>query len=344
MPLLDYDEIHPDVKKNLLIGNGFSIGVSQNFSYNSLREFCQQNNYFVGVVNELFNEFNTNDFEFILNRLDIGLLVNRILRIDDGGLLLTRYKDIRETLIKAVRAIHPNYEDINYGWRDYVYNEFTKFEKIFTTNYDLLIYWVTSTHDYWKFRDYFWNSGCIFNLANTIVWPGNKPVLYLHGNLFIYKELESNLDLDSEEYRGIIKKVTAAEDRLLTSIVNKWTAGAIPIFVSEGNANAKLRSIESDPYLSFAYSELSKIQKGITIFGHSLSPTDSHIVSAINKNKDLKYIAISIYRRNKDDVEINGEIANQTEKFRDFVNRGGNLQFFNSSTCPLGFPLSHFQF
>jgi hypothetical protein len=159
-------------------------------------------------------------------------------------------------------------------------------------------------------------------------------------NCYIYKKLESNLA--NEENQRIIKKVSAEKDiPLLESIVKQWKDGAIPIFISEGTSDAKLRSIKSDPYLTFVYSELLEIREGITIFGHSLSDTDKHIVSAINKNDNLKHIAISIYRGSKTEDEIEHEIYCQKLKFPKFVNDPErNLQFFDSSTCPLTCPLS----
>lgn len=58
--------------------------------------------------------------------------------------------------------------------------------------------------------------------------------------------------------------------------------GATPLFISEGNSEEKLSSINRSDYLSFAYNKFSNHQGGLVVFGHLLSENDQHIVDVIN--------------------------------------------------------------
>ena len=102
MTLKDYKEIETWAK-NVVLGNGFSIGVSRHFSYPSLRDVCITNRYIPDFNNKLFDEFDSNDFEFLLDRLSIASSVNRVLGIYSTP--ACRYNAIRDALINAVRYI-----------------------------------------------------------------------------------------------------------------------------------------------------------------------------------------------------------------------------------------------
>ncbi|AUB37459.1 Protein of unknown function DUF4917 [Nostoc flagelliforme CCNUN1] len=324
MTLKSYEEIETNAKRKLLLGNGFSIGVSSKFSYSSLLQICLQENYLSDKDNRLFTGFDSKDFELILNRLSIAASANKILEIDFTT-PWERYNTIRDALINAVKFVHPAFDAIDSQWIERVFSEFKQFETIFTTNYDLLIYWITGYFGFKGFTDYFWSDGLTFNQFDTEVRFNKIPVLYLHGALFIYKNIDR------------LKKIKANENRnLLDSIEEIWRQNYVPVFVSEGLPSAKMGAIYSDPYLTFAFSKFLEISGGITIFGHSLSvAADEHIVSAINKNKNLTNIAVSIYRGSKTNHEIQDEIDRIKSQLNLFTRNNGTLEFFDSATCPL---------
>lgn len=323
MTLINYSAVNSNAKRKLLLGNGFSIGVSSHFSYSSLREICQKSGDISDADQRLFNEFDTNDFELILERLNVAHLVNKALGLDENT-PLERYDAIRDALIKAVKYIHPDFDCISKAWIKNVLKEFSEFEAIFTTNYDLLIYWIIANSQFKGFTDYFWSSDLTFDQFNTEIYRNNIPILYLHGALFLYTKLDR------------IRKIRANRSSLIDSVDAIWKEGYIPVFVSEGDSSAKKRSIYANPYLSFAFSQLLEARGGITIFGHSLR-ADQHIIDALNKNNRLNYIAVSIHKGTKTDERIGDEIEEIKLKFRPFTNRGGILEFFDSSTSPLAY-------
>ena len=58
-------------------------------------------------------------------------------------------------------------------------------------------------------------------------------------------------------------------------------AGAVPLFVSEGDAESKKNSISRSSYLSFAFSQFQQESQALVIFGNSLGDSDKHFVDAI---------------------------------------------------------------
>jgi len=323
MKLLNYSEIDNGAKNNLLLGNGFSIGVSRSFSYRSLLSVGKDNGYLHHKVSQLFDELNTSDFEFILDQLMITANINRVIGLD-FDMPTTYYSSVRDALIHCIRKIHPDFYSVESKWIKKVAAELSEFKRVFTTNYDLLLYWIVADGGFSKFTDFFWSSGLTFDEFNTDIWGNKTAILYLHGALFLY--------LDS----FYIKKIKRTQD-LLSSIEASLRGGNLPVFVSEGTSNEKLRSIARNSYLSFAFRQLKEVKTGITIFGHSLSPVDNHIVDAIIKNGSFQHIAYSIYVGDKSSDQIQNEVDNITHKLRTFTRGGGNLQFFDSSTSILSY-------
>jgi hypothetical protein len=116
----------------------------------------------------------------------------------------------------------------------------------------------------------------------------------------------------------------------------------IPIFISEGNSKeskvyerSKIGEINSNEYLKFVFSKFLQIKEGITIFGHSLSKYDQHIIDAINNNENLEYVAISIYRGDKEEDKLKEEVEEIEKKLN---KKKSNLEFFDSVTSPLASP------
>ena len=189
---------------------------------------------------------------------------------------------------------------------------------IFTTNYDLLVYW-SILQDESCFCDYFWQQDHSFDLGD--IRPYNNKagkILYLHGAL----HLESLLD-------GTVRKRVNDGRDLLEQFGNPNNSNAVPLVVTEGNSHQKLQSILKSAYLSFAFSNFSSSTTPLVIFGHSLSPEDSHIVDALNQNP--RTVAISILP--------GGNTRNQKRNYRSKLcelEKTRRILFFDSKTHPLG--------
>lgn len=177
-----YSEVHSATKTNLLLGNGFSVGVNSEFTYKSLIEVAISNDFLNETDRQLFDKFETFNFETILQNLMITQKVNEILSVS-SDVPAEKYEYVKEALIKSVNKVHPKFEEINTTWLKKIITEFQKYKVLFTTNYDLLLYWIMSKNDFKSFSDYFWSSGLCFDQFNTELWNHTIPVHYLHGGI-----------------------------------------------------------------------------------------------------------------------------------------------------------------
>jgi len=175
------------VDSNLLLGNGFSRNISERFGYASLfdKAFdvdCLQNER----IKSLSRSFdNTHQFEELLETLHVAGLVNTALN-SGTPLYDSDYDFIRTSLANAVRAVHPTYDSVQRILLA-IGQELKKYSNVYTTNYDLLIYWaITSVANYQNyFCDYFWSDGVSFDPFNTDVWGRKTKLIYLHGALHL---------------------------------------------------------------------------------------------------------------------------------------------------------------
>ena len=146
-----YDDIIKHLKgrkKHLLLGNGFSMSYNKDiFSYNALSKFIN------GIKNkelqQLFEIVNTNNFELLTQQLDNAARIAKIFGADKK--IVQKIKGASETLktslIEAIKELHPEHV---FTIHDSKIKSCSKFlstflnndGQIFTTNYDLLLYWV----------------------------------------------------------------------------------------------------------------------------------------------------------------------------------------------------------
>ena len=97
--------------RKLLLGNGASIAVCDNFAYGSLYEEADKAGKIGESLKRIFDDFETTDFEYILRLLWVTKKINKLLGVenDDTSRL---YIELQRTLIKTITNIHPNHEDI----------------------------------------------------------------------------------------------------------------------------------------------------------------------------------------------------------------------------------------
>ena len=154
-----------------------------------------------------------------------------------------------------------------------------KFSNIFTTNYDLSLYYLTIESK--NFIDKF---GYVHYPKNTILTfhPENHlhelkiPLLYLHGNLMFFKD-----DVD-QIYTSKLKSKPGSP--ILEQISNNINSEKFPIIITEGDSKIKLRKILSNDYLNHCWNLFGKTQsKELVVYGHSLSDSDEHIIKLIDK-------------------------------------------------------------
>lgn len=304
----------------LLLGNGASRSVSEKFHYSSLYQKACELDETIRLSEEdksLFNHFGTHNFEAILSALAISRSVNSALGLDTEA-IADRYKSIRNSLISAVHSNHEGWENIEAETFLSIKAELRKYQSVYSTNYDLLVYWSIMHEGSEGFLDYFWSS--TFDISDVQIWNTGTTVLYLHGGLHLSRTLEG----------GTIKNRADESSNLLDKFGHGDGANTTPLLIAEGNPEEKKQSIYKSDYLSFAISKLSQHRGPLCIFGHSLEPEDAHVIEAIN-NSEVAIIALSVY------VEEETEIVKQKARMHECF-PAKTLRFFRAQSHPMGSP------
>lgn len=317
--LEDWSALRAEIPcSGLLIGNGASRAMWQAFAYDSLFELAQTTRNRPLGLSELavFKALETSNFEQALSALKSTIRVNAALTISSSS-PRNRYFAIKEALIHAIRSVHIPWKLVQPESLARINAELSRYRTLYSSNYDLLAYWAIMQAPE-AFDDLFRTDDLTFELGDTDA--RSTRILYLHGGLHLVKHLD-----------GSTRKLTSSESTLLGSFAIN-TLGDVPLFVSEGNAQDKLKAIRHSDYLSYCYGQLAGHQGALCIFGHNLGEQDRHIVQALLDAR-IKTLAISIYPRSQ------AFIQHQKRHFSQlFEGREVTLRFFDAKSHPLGNP------
>ncbi|MGZ4307903.1 MAG: DUF4917 family protein [Gaiellaceae bacterium] len=328
--LHDWDAIRAtDVQwRGLLLGNGASIAVAESFAYSSLYEVSQDPGLahpLPGPSLELFEQLGTKNFEFVLGSLRLAARVCEATGVE-ASLFPNLYEEIQLALFEAVGHVHVPWEDVVGRTLPRIRAELLHYRRVFSTNYDLLVYWaIMCEADPNDFRDFFWDPTLVFDSADVEVWGRPSVVHFLHGGVHLRRHEQ-----------GRTSKRRAVDGNLLTQFATDWASDQIPLLVSEGTSDDKLRSITGSDYLTFCYSNFARHKGNLVVFGHGLGQEDAHITHAINQWDsppwDPRQIAISI-RPQLGEEEIRREKARLVQRLP-----RADLWFFDADSHPLGAP------
>jgi hypothetical protein len=187
-PLPLWEEIAAFEKwQALLLGNGLSINVWPNFGYGSLFDHAQDGNL-TDEDRALF-EYTTN-FERVLADLNIAIRTCELVGLDTVP-LYARYRSIQLALGHAIREVHLQRSQVPDTTLGAIRDVLTRFEWIFTTSYDLLVYWAMGysarghASSFIPFVDCFWGKHCEFDPDKTDILSGKIPIYFLHGALHL---------------------------------------------------------------------------------------------------------------------------------------------------------------
>lgn len=275
-------------KINLLMGNGFSMAYDPNiFSYNALQTFIADLSD--PVVNHLFQVVKSKNLEVIMQQLhvlsdlldvfgDYGDLKEKVAAADTG---------LRRGLIDAVQELHPEHvftvpkEKVATCYK-FLEPYLTNGGNIFTTNYDILLYWVLMRSGCRMHND-----GFGYELENpeeenpeeqvfssVLSWgpnSGGQNLHYVHGALHLF---DNGIDIEKEMYDSA--------GYLLHNIEERMAREEYPIFVTAGDGNDKLAQIMHNRYLEHCYRRLCSVQGSLVAFGFNFGDYDEHIIEAIN--------------------------------------------------------------
>lgn len=309
--------------KSILIGNGASLNVWGNFAYGSIYDHAVSATSASPLTNSdinLFNSLGTRNFEQVLSSLNTAKIINQALGLNYAR-ITQRYDSIKQSLASAISEVHIPWRITPNKVLETIRAELLNYKFIYTTNYDLLIYWsIMHQNNPGPFVDYFFTGE--FDTSDTDIFSNYKRrIHYLHGALHLYRDSS-----------GTTLKRSAGLSNILNLFGRPYPGhpDAVPLIVSEGTFEDKLSSINQSDYLTFVFNKFAEDQDDIVVFGHSLSNSDLHIVDAMKKRKKRK-LAISVFPDAKS--KIVSLQASLVAKFPD-----AKLYFFDATTHPLGSP------
>jgi len=341
MRLLDYSTITKvleDGTSHLLLGNGFSISYSPVFSYSSLYNVAVEKGL-SGNAQKLFEKLGTNNFEGVLRLLEnLSWATQLYYDIEDKG---ERIKNdievIKETLITSIAEshLHDSGEVLDVC-KECALRFLQPYKTVFTTNYDLLLYWVSmSAPDKPAFgdcfRSEFENPGADYVVFSEHL-GGGRGILFLHGALHLYFG------------DGEIKKHCWLRTRrpLMDLIREGLDNRRYPLFVAEGLPEKKLEQINSNAYLAYCLGKLGRIQNRLVVYGNTLGSSDKHVSDVIAENLDLKELYVGIYGGSSTSVSRETMFAcEEMQARRTAINqklkkpKPLNIHYFDSSTADI---------
>jgi hypothetical protein len=281
--------------RTLLIGNGFS---AQYFSYANL--LTESGLEAGGAIRNLFDNLGTVDFEAVVRSLEDAVIVERSYGNNEhAGELEADAQRVREALVQAVRTTHPEHREnptLNYG------NPATflrQFEKVFTLNYDLLLYWVILEQG--RLRDGFGLGETSLNgrFRGPFREDAYCSVFNIHGGLHLFQNSV-----------GDVEKALNGGDGVVATIANEITIRRrLPIYVAEGTWQSKLKKINSIGYLRHCLQALRQNMATVFIYGHSAADNDTHIYDAIFRS-EAGHVYFGVYEPTEEKTRrLDGELS-----------------------------------
>ena len=281
--------------RTLLIGNGFS---AQYFSYaNLLTEAGLEAG---GPIRNLFDNLGTVDFEAVVRSLEDAVIVERSYQNDEhAGELETDAQRVREALVQAVRTTHPEHREnpaLDYSSPAAFLRQF---EKVFTLNYDLLLYWVILEQG--RLSDGFGLGEPSANgrFRGPFREDANCSVFNVHGGLHLFQNSV-----------GDVEKALNGGDGVVATIASEITQRRrLPIYVAEGTWQSKLKKINSVGYLRHCLQALRQNTATVFIYGHSAADNDTHIYDAIFRS-EAGHVYFGVYEPIEEKTRrLDGELS-----------------------------------
>ena len=279
-------------KPHLLLGNGFSRACRNDlFAYDALFDRARDN--LSPTAMAAFKALQTTDFEVVMRALRQAAALARAHGQEYDTLVKhfnTDANSVRELLAEVIASNHPERMD---GIPDEQFRNcrsfLAKFNRIYTLNYDLLLYWALMRTDIDSLR-LKCDDGFRFpddGPEDYVVWDfndhGSQNVFYLHGALHLF-------DAGAEVQKYTWSNTGIA---LVDQVRAALELDRYPIYVAEGTSQSKLERVMHSSYLLRGYRSLSEIGGSLFVFGHSLHANDEHVLKCIADNKVTRlYVSI----------------------------------------------------
>jgi hypothetical protein len=269
--------------RDILLGNGFSIAAHPPFAYGGLLQAAGLG----AEVRAIFAAARTANFEAVMRYWLAEAFNGSAATRSDA---LAKVDLLKRTLVEAVHRVHParrtaicperwaHCEQFLTNFIGRVRDRRRLAGRVFTTNYDLLLWWAVTPDRGRRKPDKLFKGHDGFRL-DQYEGLGSADLVYLHGALHLFPAGRGIRKLSYSDAKGALHDQVAAHLR----------AGAYPIFVSEGASTLKR---PSDGYLrealtKFGYTANSPDRVLFTL-GHGLGLEDDHIFALVRSGKIRK--------------------------------------------------------
>jgi hypothetical protein len=275
---VEYEELFESAGSkpdSLLLGNGFSMAADPRFSYGSLYEAVRSE--LSGPQLALFERIGDYNFEQVLRALGTTLATLECYKAKNTAQLVDDRDAIRIALINAVRRNHlADAAQLSDEKKERCADFLRPYRRVFTTNYDFLLYWVLlfsreQSRGTDLLHDGFYGKDPAGSFAELKPYDG---IRYLHGALHLFVSA------------GFEFKRTYAPTggSLLSQVETGMMNSEYPLFVSESSADKKRQRIRQSHYLEECYSNLHSCRGTMVVYGCSLADSDDHIRRAIARS------------------------------------------------------------
>lgn len=310
----------------LLVGNGSSVVVWPQFGYRSLFDVATSHEVrhpLTSADKNLFEALGTTNFEQVLASLKTAGIVNGALDINADE-LEDRYESTQRALFEAVHAVHVPWNLVGVRATPSLFKTLRDYKFVYSTNYDLILYWASMERGGKGFLDYFWagENRDTFDVSDTEIWTTRDAwtrILFIHGGIHLRRLRD-----------GGTRKVSSSAGAILDQFETGFGEDESPLLISEGDSDDKLASVRSSDYLTFAHQMFGGHEGGLVVFGHSLSDQDDHLVAPM---RGWRGNPVAIAMQPNDDEEI---IIQKKDRFRSRLSPMKDIVFFDSTTHPLG--------
>ncbi|MEE8638121.1 MAG: DUF4917 family protein, partial [Candidatus Margulisiibacteriota bacterium] len=205
-------------------------------------------------------------------------------------------RSVKKVLVDTIAKNHPpNPGAVTNTQYDSCINFLDHFnKKIYTLNYDLLLYWVLMHSNSDKSKtsircdDGFRHPEEDDKEPDYVTWEientWNQNISYLHGALHLF-------DCGSE-----LKKFTWIRTgiSLMTQIKDALDHEMYPLIVAEGTSKQKKEKLMKSAYLLRGLKSIASIKGALFTYGFSMSDNDDHVLRIIIKSKISK-LCVSLY-------------------------------------------------
>ncbi|HEX9402087.1 MAG TPA: DUF4917 family protein [Anaeromyxobacter sp.] len=322
-------------RKHILLGNGFSIACDSVFKYGRLYDAA------VGAglsprAQKVFEYLGTSNFEGVMRLLDDAHWVAETYGLLTGpSQMLEDVEIVKATLVDAVANSHLEHTGkVPDAKKAAALKFLSPYHNVFTTNYDLLAYWV-NMH---RREGPLWGDGFRGDDDDPetpyVVFSerlGNDRGLYfLHGALHLYTT------------GGELRKHTWSRTGTpLTHLIKAGLANKeYPMFVAEGSPEKKIEQIQRNGYLWYALHKFSKIEGPLVVFGLSLGDSDGHIAHAVADNSKLPVMLVGLHGDPKSSINnaIQASVAKIVTRREQIAKRRRNVKplkvvYYDSATA-----------